>query len=829
MRLFKPITAAVLPVLLFGFGCGDQSRIVAAPNNPPQIVLTSPIIDADADPLEVEEELGLGVIVQVDDAEDPSEQLTISWGAVASDAEAEEQELGSMHPDSTGWASIQVVGLPGGNWHLWIRVEDSDEATDEVGLNLYVVPANSPPVATAAVLGPEPAFETTQLLCEGVGWHDVDGDAPSWMASWYVDGSLVDGQIGLTLDGSAFDKDQQVMCELTPFDGQLAGEAVASNVVSILNSAPGAPTVVVEPQPSAEVDEAIVCAVDDEATDADGDLIVLPGDYLVQWYVDGELVPDLEDLWEVPAEMTSFGEQWTCEVTATDGSEWSTPASASTYVLPEDGDLVIVEVMALPGQVADAAGEWLELYNASGRLISLLGFELYGDDGDSHVISQDLQVGPGARVVLGRNSDFASNGEINVDYEYSGFALDDAADVIGLRFDGVEIDRVEYDLSPFGSSSLGRSLGFDPSLGVPSAALNDDAANWCLAGDPVQGLSGDFASPGSENSHCDCFDSDDDGDGWGDDPSCAAPDCDDAEPLSFPGNPEICDALDNDCVAGVDDLFDEDGDGVTTCGPDGLPGNSDDDCDDAPATGGHTFPGNPEVCDGIDNDCVGGVDDGYDLDGDGVLTCGPDLVPGTADDDCDDNPSTGGNTFPGNPEVCDGIDNDCLGGVDDGFDLDGDGVTTCGPDGVLSTADDDCNDSPGSGGNTFPGNPEVCDAVDNDCVGGVDDGFDLDGDGVTTCGPDGLPTTGDEDCNDSPGSGGNTFPGNPEVCDGIDNDCIGGPDNGFDVDGDGVTLCGSDGIYGNGDDDCDDGDPLRSPNLPEACDAIAPDCYFVAD
>ena len=44
---------------------------------------------------------------------------------------------------------------------------------------------------------------------------------------------------------------------------------------------------------------------------------------------------------------------------------------------------------------------------------------------------------------------------------------------------------------------------------------------------------------------------------------------------------ESCDGLDNDCDGDIDEGFDVDGDGYTTCGPDGLPGNTDDDCDDS--------------------------------------------------------------------------------------------------------------------------------------------------------------------------------------------------------------------------------------------------------
>ena len=57
-------------------------------------------------------------------------------------------------------------------------------------------------------------------------------------------------------------------------------------------------------------------------------------------------------------------------------------------------------------------------------------------------------------------------------------------------------------------------------------------------------------------------------------------------------------------------------------------------------------------------------DETQDVDGDGAVFC----------DDCDDwDP----NRFPGNPEICDGLDNDCDGLADEGFDNDGDGISDC--------------------------------------------------------------------------------------------------------------------------------------------------------
>jgi hypothetical protein len=135
-------------------------------------------------------------------------------------------------------------------------------------------------------------------------------------------------------------------------------------------------------------------------------------------------------------------------------------------------------------------------------------------------------------------------------------------------------------------------------------------------------------------------------------------------------------------------LLDKDGDGYTI----------DVDCDDNnPAR----YPGNTEVlCNAVDENCNGIVDDDKNVDGDPVSYC---------NGDCDDNDA---NNYPGNTEICDGQDNDCN-GLDDvlGFagsetDNDGDGLSEC---------QDDCNDSDAG---ISPNASEVCDdGIDNDCDG----------------------------------------------------------------------------------------------------------------
>ena len=478
--------------------------------------------------------------------------------------------------------------------------------------------------------------------------------------------------------------------------------------------------------------------------------------------------------------------------------------AAPSYAAPDEvGPLVIDEVFLGSGQASPFLGDvqWIEVVNAGLLPLDVTGLELAADDRAPIALEADAPIPPGGYFVLLVTSDASLALTAQV-----ADALDFPLQVVvtvplpattaALSVRASDGDVLDW--LPIGQAMAAVDLpgaAFALDPGFLSPEGNNEPSHWCASIDKTA-LLGLLLNGTPGDVNAWC---DNDGDGY----SESQGDCADDQPGTNPAATEVCDGVDNDCNGQVDDTAWLEEPDAGACLSQGVCFGVAPQCQ-----GGAwacVYPAAHEevevTCDGQDNDCDGSTDEGL------TNACG---VCGA---------------LPG--ELCDGLDNDCDGVVDEGLTPPSGGCELS--VGVCQDAHPVCQGAPGWAcdyGASYEAGETLCDELDNDCDGTTDEGFPL-GElcvvQVRAC-----QATGTWACSDDHHGvvcAAPTVGQGSELCgDGVDNDCDGETDEGYPV-GDacevGSGACRATGRYACTDDDrgvvCDAA-PL--PPTDEICDDL---------
>lgn len=184
--------------------------------------------------------------------------------------------------------------------------------------------------------------------------------------------------------------------------------------------------------------------------------------------------------------------------TTSDDADGAGSPVTVNFSVKDASSIMITEIIQDPSAVSDNLGEWFEIYNQSRTDIDINGWTIKDDGSNEHVIDNGgpLVVPAWDFLVLGKDANTVSNGNVTLDYEYGGsITLGNTSDaVVLMNASSQEMARVNYDDGATFPDPTGASMYLtDPNLD------QNTGANWATSTTPWPGSAGDFGSPGEPN------------------------------------------------------------------------------------------------------------------------------------------------------------------------------------------------------------------------------------------------------------------------------------------------------------------------------------------
>jgi hypothetical protein len=222
-----------------------------------------------------------------------------------------------------------------------VSVTPSDGLVEGQAVSASTVIENTAPALSAVSLDPTEIYEDTVVNCEGSGWDDPDGDTETDLVKWTVDGAEVAS--GGSISGDLFSRGDEIVCTITPFDGEEMGSPVDSDPSTVLNSVPVVSSVGFSTLSPTSLSGITALPV---ADDTDGDTLT----YAYYWTVGGQPIMLPTDTATLSSADFEVGDTITVTVSACDPEACGVgvPSAETAVVVNSAPEMISVTLAPSP-------------------------------------------------------------------------------------------------------------------------------------------------------------------------------------------------------------------------------------------------------------------------------------------------------------------------------------------------------------------------------------------------------------------------------------------------------------------------------------------------
>ena len=204
-----------------------------------------------------------------------------------------------------------------------------------VSVIFYYINLNHTPEITAISLSPQ---EPTTLndITLSYDFFDQDNGKNSSNIKWYINGNHIDDcDDKLSIPSDIISKSDEVFVEVIPYNSKENGEAIKSQVITVINSPPTISNINITPEEPTNRDN---MSLSYDYYDPDED----QNNTFVKWYVNGEHLRELDNTIEVDSSYLYGDDIWYSELIPNDGEDYGNSIRTNEIIINKIVNPIIV-------------------------------------------------------------------------------------------------------------------------------------------------------------------------------------------------------------------------------------------------------------------------------------------------------------------------------------------------------------------------------------------------------------------------------------------------------------------------------------------------------